>query len=119
MSFRYVPSSQDLLTNVPLADEGVMLVGVARAGQLPMVGRMKVLSLTPAPSFTPLKLHGLQWSYSRCVLVQERPLPGSDVLLFVTCHPSTGWLYSIVKVCLGRSILDFIFKQREKRIRIF
>lgn len=85
---RYVRSSQDLLTNMPLAlfppDEGMKFVSVAGIGQPQMVRRMEVLILTSLRLLLHRwKLHGLQWRYSRFIPVQEGLLPGSDVLLYL------------------------------------
>jgi len=88
---RYVSSSQDLLTTMPFAlfrpDEGMQFVSVAGIGQPQIVRRMEVLILTSLRLLLHhRKLHGLQWRYSRFTLVQEGLLPGSEVLLFFTCH---------------------------------
>lgn len=92
---RYVRSSQDLLANMLFAlfppDEGMKFVSVAGVGQPQMVRKMEALILTSLRLLLHhWKFHGLQWRYSRFILVQEGLLPGSDVLLYFTCHQDNG-----------------------------
>lgn len=75
------------------------------------------------------------WLHSACFYTTEDPQPLVEILqvysgargtastfrcLAFLCASSKQWLaIQYFKVCLSKSIPDFIFKNREKRIRIF